>query len=398
MMSRGVLDQTGDVSRTDLNRFSRLYEFPDFVKNAKAQDTLSPPRELRSTAFADCRRREFPIHTKAATWMSYLYFLEKCSNLHPTTSGMIRERLNQAAAQWGVSSEVKHLQEKHAELQKGHLADSDYMLVWASEDGTKERLYPLRNSMEVKVASEWFMAHRDHWGYDDRRTMASRLLEKANAFGVAFPDETDTALEQQVGRGTYVPKQAADHIRNRVRAAPQQVPHAILDGMTKLAEAVESNPHLATCSESIQGMCRTVSQFDSDITKLAGNYSALLPRPENIFCGAAFKVAEAALEDSVQLATGRVYHRDEMAKVALSDLRDVLGDDLAGEMASGLSVDPEKLADIAPTLPKPDAELLDRVMDDNNVRPMFKAAQAIERPSHETLLALRKLCDTANQG
>lgn len=379
-----TLDQTSDTTRQDMHRCAQLYDFPDYVKQAAPAAVLEVEPKLASTAFADVRNRQFKCSNKAATWVSYLFFLEKSSALHPKIAGFIHERLDAFANSWGIVPDIKALREKHAELQKNAMSDSSYMQVWASEDGTKVREYPLRNPMEVKVASEWFMQNRDHFMYNDRRTMATKLLEKANEFGVGLDPEIDDELEKQAGRGTYDPKTAAQHIRNRITAT--DAPADCRAEMTKLADAVQANPELATDTERIAQLCVTVDTFDR-MTKLS-EYTELIPRPEDIFCAATFKTARAAVDECCTMLTGTVYHQSDLQKVALNSIRSAFGNDIAEAVSNGLNVDPVKLAEVASTFPRPDAVLFDRVLADSGILPMMKQATAVRGPNFQELQGL----------
>lgn len=377
-----ILDQTGDVTRREVHKFAQLYDFPEYVKTAAQSVVMDSEPNLASTAFADVRNRQFKCVTKAATWMSYLFFLEKRSELHPKIASFVEGRLNAFVNRWGIVPDINALREKHAKLQKNSLPDSSYMIVWATDDGRKDRQYPLRNALEVKTAADWFTQHRDHFPYDDRKTMATRLLEKANEFGASLDEDTDEMLERQTGQGTYSPKIAAEHVRNRIRAAALN--QDFKDKFGKLAEAIQSNPHLAQCPDTIQGLCRTVDKLDR-MTKLSGNYSDQIPRPEDIFCQATYKMARAAIDECCTMLTGNIYNHTDFSKLALGSLRDAFGNDVAEAVADGINVDPVKLAEIAATFPRSDAELFDRIMVDNNIEPLMKQATAVKGPNFNEL-------------
>ena len=383
-----VLDQTADPTRQEFAKFARLYDLPDYVKNAN-RDILERDDEIASTAFADVRNRQFRCDTKAAAWVSYMYFMEKRSQMHPKIAEWVEQRLDAFANHWGIAGDVEQLREKHAELNTENLSDDDYMIVWAS-DGRKDRHYTLRNPGEVKVAAEWFANHRDHFTYYDRKTMATKLLEKAAQFGVMFGDDLDEMLERQSGRGTYIPKEAADFIRNRILAAPAKTPPEFKERLTKLADQVQVNGHLASDPQSVAQLCNTIDVFDR-LTKLAGHYTDILPRPEDVLCKGLYKTARAAVDEAVQLTTGTVYNRNDFSNMKLSQIRDVFGDDIADACCTGLGVDAEKAAEVFATLPRNDANILDRVLSDVGVHPMAKAATAVNRPQHQLLKQLAEI-------
>lgn len=371
-----ALDQTGDTTRADFWRYAKMYNLPDYVKSADPSDVFDTGEEMPSTSFADPRKRLFNCSSKSATWVSYLYFLEKNAEIHPKIAEWIQERLDRFTDAWGIRPDIDALQEKNAALNKEALRDSDYMYVWADEDGAKFREYPIRNGLEVKTATAWFNEHRDHFTYSDRRTMATKLLEKANEFGTGLGDDESEMLEKQAGRGTYDPKVASVHIRQRGALAPNQ---DLRDGMAKMAETIQKNPQLAMDPGAIESMCHSLDTFDR-LVKLAGNYTDRVPRPEDIFCGAAYKTARAAVDKACTLITGTVYNRQEFSKLALSDVRDAFGSNVAEAIAHGIMVDPEKFAELAETLPRPDAQMLDRIMYSIGAEPLLKHATTVERP------------------
>lgn len=383
-----VLDQTADQSLRDLYKFSKLYEFPGYVKQAAPNTVLEADSDLPSTAFADVRRRQFNCATKAATWVSYLYFLEKKAELHPKIASWIEERLNSFAKSWGISHDIDKLREKHAELNRPeHYPDSSYLYVWAS-DGKKDRRYPLRNPAELQKAAEWFQKYRDHFPFHDRRTMALKLLDKAAEFGVVFGDEIDEMLEKQAGRGTYVPEELAQIIRNRVRATSP--PQEFRERLEKMASEIQGNPHLTKCPDTVQNICQTLDTFDR-MMKLAGSYSELIPRPEDAVFSLTYKVARAAMEERCVTITGSVYDRNDFSKLGLHDVRSAFGNDVADEVADGIRVDPVKMAEVAATLPRNDAQLLDTLMAEHGAAPITKHASALPGFDFKELSELSQL-------
>lgn len=385
-----TLDQTADTSRRDLHRYSKLYSFPEYVKQASATQVCDPPKDLPSTVYADVRYRQFPCHTKAATWLSYLYFLEKKADMHEKIAGWIEDRLNQFTNYWGLSGDIQQLREKHAALhEEDPLPDSVFMLVQASDNGIKERKYPLTSPAAVKQAAEWFNQYRFHWPYEDRVVMANKLIDNARREKVGFSDDIDEMLEKQAGRGCYNPADAARHIRNRIKAAAKVTPE-FRDRMEKLASSVETAPGLAMDPDHCQMLCKTLDYFDR-MTHLSGKYSSAIPCPEDVVFPATWKIAKAFVNDGCSLTTGSVYNRDDFAKLALSEVRDLFGDEIAREVSNGLVVDAEKMAELAATFPRPDAQMFDRMLSDNGIAPIVKQAVATPRISHQELKALSQI-------
>lgn len=368
------LDATGDTNFVDLHLFSRLYEFPAYVKQASPAETLTP-KELVNTAYADPRKRQFPCHTKAACWVSTLFFLEKRSGMNAKTAAFVRRGLEQFARHHGIEADVRALLAKHGELHKqadADLPDSAFAIVWVDDAGGKDRRYPLRNPMEVKAAAEWFAEHRDHFIFADRQRLAEKILEKAAAFGVGFPEELDLLLEKQAGRGVYDPAEAATMLRNR--AMLPRVPKEARERLLKLAEALEGNAMLAEDPSTTSVLAATVDQFDRTF---GIKYSQSFPRPEDVLFKGTLKHAAAHVKFACGTLTGSVYDSRQFSKLSVDQVRDALGSDIARAVTTGLRVDPEKMADVAPTLPLPDAQRLDRIMSAVGQMPNRNKAGAV---------------------
>ena len=75
------------------------------------------------------------------------------------------------------------------------------------------------------------------------------------------------------------------------------------------------------------------------------------------------------------MITGDIYNKDDLNKVKLSEVREYMGEDFGDRISTGgLFVDPEKFAEEARTLPRPDARLLARVFNNIGIQPVAKEA------------------------
>lgn len=371
-----ILDSTSDTSKQDFWRLAKLYPLPDYVKQA-SQSALEPAETLPTTAYADIVNKQFPCHTKAATYISWLYFLEKRDGLNTKSAELLEARLTNFSNRWGMAQEVAVLREKHAAAHRDTLAtlpDSAFAIVWVDGSGSKARHLPMRNATEVKVAAEWFRTHRDSFKWDDRQTVACKLLDKAVKFGAALGEDLDDMLEKQAGRGVYVPSRVADMIENRTRAV-DRLPAEVKERMLKLAANVKSNAMLSMDPATSANLARTLDMFDRSYG-ITGNYSTLVPRPEDVLFAGTLKTAGQFIKDACTLVTGSVYEKKEFAKLALSEVRALLGDAVIAAVADGIEVSPEKMAEVAETLPRPDAQKLEHLLSDIGVTPVFKNASA----------------------
>jgi hypothetical protein len=369
-------DHVADTGGTDLVRYAQLYDFPEFVKQANHEHTFRPG-ELAVTVYADPVRKQFPCHNAASTWLSALYFTEKQAEFHPKDRTRIQERLNYYVGYWGIAAPVNKMMAKHAAYNRdaeSQLPDSAYAFVWVDQgSGRKERHLPLRNSMEVKAAAEYVNTYKDRFTFKDRHTMCKKILEKAARFGAAISGEREF-LEKQAGHGVCNPERVVEMLNDRARLA--SLP-ALKEQIVKLAATVKSQPRQALTPEMLVKLAETVDVIDRGLG-LTGKYTTKIPRPEDVIFEATFTKAASDVAELVPLTSGKIYKKADLSRLALDDVRSLFGSDFADEVKRGVGgVDGEKLAELASTLPRPDAELFDRLMADCGLHPQVEKAASV---------------------
>lgn len=384
-----VYDQTADVNFQELHRLSKLYPFPDWVKTGSAADAFQPDETLPANAFGDSRSKQFPCHTKVATFFSTLYFLENRNEIPVKLAGWIDERLQKFASHHGITNQMRSLREKYAELHAdatSQLPDSAFALVRVLEDGHKDRRYMLRNSAEVKVAAQWLLDNRDSQDltYGDRRVIATKILEKAAQFGASLGDKLGP-LERQAGQGIGDPKKIAESLRFRLKAAEHVLP-AVKAGMIGMADAIEQGGPFLLDVEKMASLCGTVVDFDR-ATGLDRGYGERLKRPEDVFFEHTFKEATAFTSTACELQTGSVYDPAQFEKLSYQDVANLFGEEFIDQVSTGLRIDGEKMATLARTMPRNDAAVLERLMSASGMTPVVKHAAAVRSRVSKELLA-----------
>ena len=371
-----LCDQRSDSGLQELHRFNSLYGLPDFVKQADWQASCVPPAE-EPRYYADIRiPYQFPIHSPEATVLSQMYFTKNAAAINSKVRATIRARLDKFTEFWGVKQAVQAFKSKYAELNgPAALSDDEFALVRVV-DGRKECLYPLRNALESKTAAAWFQENINGLRQDltvaDREKLADRILQKAADYGADIPEETTDFLERQAGHGTFAPTQAAQMIRQRYKLARKVDPQMRLM-MEKLAEYVSGAPSCFFNNETLRTLRETIETFDRNY---GVQYSPGTPAPEDLLCSLTYRKMASVRDSACQLTTGSVYDRDDLARLKLADVAAVLGDDVATEVTLGLRVDPEKMAEVAATLPRPDALRLEVLLSGQNVFPISKQAKS----------------------
>jgi hypothetical protein len=91
------------------------------------------------------------------------------------------------------------------------------------------------------------------------------------------------------------------------------------------------------------------------------------------------------------MQTGNIYDKGQLSKLAREDVEGLFGTDFANEVCTGLEVDVEKIAEIAATLPRPDAELLEQLLTEAGQHPQMNKGASWEPISNEVLEELAAL-------
>jgi hypothetical protein len=361
-----ILDPASDVSREELARLSKLYTFPDFVKQADISRTMNPENPAVTT-YADPVRQKFACHTAAATWLSSLYFHEKKAEYHPKDRNRIEQRLQHYVDYWRIRPVYDEVVKKAGDLASQELPDSSYGYVWVDTQGNKERFLPLNSTQNIKAAAEWLKEHRDTLPFHDRHVIAKKLLEKAAATGAAFGDGLTQFVEKQAGYGIPDPSEIHKMLNQRSQLCKDA---KYREQIQALAETVRGQSQLALQPSQLVKLAETVDMIDRAI-HLNGKYTDSIQRPEDVIFKVTYTKAASDREALCTLQTGNVYDKDQLSKLAREDVESLFGTDFLGEVSRGLEIDPEKMAAVAETLPRPDAELLEQILSEAGQQPQF---------------------------
>lgn len=335
----------------------------------------------------------YPCHSAPATWLSALFFADKQAEFNEKQAQDIQGRLHAAAKFFGILGSVQEMETKVAAANAdniNNLGDDQFAIVWSGADGVKERHWPLRNATEVKYAAAGFEKWRDEFVFDDRNTIAEKILQKAAEHNADI-SEQEHVLALTAGYGACATKVAADMLRDRAKLVTRSNQSAAVE-MMKLASVVEENPEQARGHETRIKLAAVVDEFDRE-NHLYRLYDAGgLPRAEEVLFAVTEKAARDFMSQNVETTTGNVYALEDLEKLALDDVRNWLGDDFADAVsAGGVFLDRDKLASIVPTLDRGMAASLDRLMQDN------KLAAVVRTKAAESLLPLERLFELAKQ-
>jgi hypothetical protein len=365
--SQIVLDHVGDTNGAELHRFAKLYDFPAYVKSASHEETTRPGR-LPANAYGDPRVSAFPCHTPASTYLSAVYFAEKQSHYRPKDAARVQGRIQKAAAYFGIVPDVDAVFAASAAVVKSaddRRPDDDFAYCWVDDAGNRHRQWRLATAADCKAAADALYANRDALSYADRNVIAGKILQKAARHGASLGG-VEAFVERQAGHGVCDPKEVVAMCRDRALLARRPEER---DAMNKLAAMIAGKPSAALLPDMLVKLATTVDGFDAAIG-LSGRYTDRIRRPEDVIFKATYKECRAGVGVACPLVTGSVYDKTDFAKLSSEDLRGLFGDGAVDQVMNGLDLDVEKLAELAQTMPRPDAELFEQMLDAAGVPPL----------------------------
>lgn len=376
-MEKARFDQQADTNGQTLHRLVKLYGAPEFVKAASSDAINYVAEEKNPAAFADPSTLSFPCHTAPATYVSMMYALDNQGALGKKANH-IKERIVKAAEFFGIKKHIDELTEKHAKantVSLDRLTDSDFAYVCSYDNGTVERHLPLRNKYETKEACEYLKKYRNEFTYDERVKIAQRILKSGKTELIDSQDVT--YLYKQAGAALGSAKNAAALLFKRAVALRRLGKDLEIQNiLAKSAEACVKNKSFA---HSMTGMQKIASLLDKVDREYKLQNITSLGKPEDIF---SFTVKEASefSGDVVQLTTGSVYKKADLAAIPKDSIRDIFGEDFVDRVSTGgVILDTEKLAEELRTLPRGDAKLFERLADAASVSSLYKEASSKSR-------------------
>jgi hypothetical protein len=335
--------------------------------------------QLPGTAYADPALRLFPCNTKEAVTRSAVYLFGQKAFGTQWESAIpfekVAERLERAARFFGISDAVQAIREKAAEaaVPDTNSVDlpPDAYAVDEVFDGRRILRFPAVNAATTKLAAEALVEHRARYPYAWRRKAAERVLMRAKSFGADIGGPQLECLSRMAGISPAPQADAARELYIQAGCFRGKAAAAVRDAAAAVAAGAADTP------ETRSELCELVDKVAS----------TLMPdsRPlieDALFCVPMEKAAGAP--ESVTLTTGNTYDIGSLMQAPADTFR-VLGDDVAAELVdNGGALDAKRMTDILPTLPRPEASLLDTALASVSISPRNKEASG-ERKGHDML-------------
>ena len=268
-------------------------------------------------------------------------------------------RLERAARFFGDSSDLASIRKQadDAGVPQDMSIDlpSDAYAIDETLNGDAVRRFPAVNAATTKLAAAALVDNRARYPYAWRKKAATRVLDRAMRFGADLDGDTLECLSKMAGlfpadnvTASRMLALQSERFRGKEAAAMREAAHAI-------------------------GSCTMPAESCNEFCTLIDKTAALLmPAARPMVEDAMYTVPaskSASAPESLTLMTGNTYDIASLMQ-APPDTYRILGDDVAAELLDNSgALDANKMATVLPTLPRPDAAVLDTALSGVSIAP-----------------------------
>jgi hypothetical protein len=342
-----AFDQQTDYSGKELYNMFKGVDLPEYVKTAEVEDAHEVYK-LPKEAFADPERMIYPINSPATVYVSNAHFINKRAGIvklyGEDYASQLEKAIEKAAEILDISED---LQEYNSRFNVKQAADyEEKYAVDFNVDGMAQpvQLYPVKTASDLTEAAESFTQNIKNFPFAVRVKSAENFVKLAGELGV---DDLPELLMKYAGmyypdlagldfelwrRSNKLTKEAHVDIYRQIRGD--------LDNMQSFSDVMKI---AETCFniENMEGLY--------DNVKVA----SLLGDPVDMFFTE--PVTKIASDLRFVEVHGDKYRLDDLTKISKDKYEEAFGD-------SGIDpADPEKIADILPTMPRSDVKLLEEL-------------------------------------
>jgi len=268
------MDIVQDSSYKVFSKLARSlgYPLPDYVAEYTAeQDKIAS--ELPESLFACPARREYPVDSKASTWLSAMYVAAENTKTAEDAMFVIKA----SAAVWGISDDVdKVIAAVGSQSVKQASAPDDSDYGWIDRDANGKviaRRYGIFDKAGVMKAASYFLENRDSYHYRTREKVASFIVKKAAEYGVSR-EVLGPDIEKEAGAGIPVKAVIKSELEERARLAKHADCGELLANVNKVLDACDP----AELPEAIDKIASLVNEYDM-AEDLVQHYGKRITRP-----------------------------------------------------------------------------------------------------------------------
>jgi hypothetical protein len=321
-------------------------EIPEYVKTAEVDDS-SELRKLPKAAFADPERMIYPINTPARVYVSNAYFINKKADISKLYgedySSQLESNIEKAAEIFDISEDLKDYN-SNLNVKQASDYEARYMVDFNIEGMQAVQMYPVKTAADLTSSAENFTNNISNFPFSVRVKSAETFVKAAEELGV---DELPDLLLKYAGM--FYPNLA-------------NLKHELWRRSTKLASEEHKNIYskIAEDLENMTGMDEVMKIAETcfNIENMEGLYekvkiAQILGDP--VDCIFTEQITKIASDLSYVEVHGDKYKLSDLTKISKDKYEEAFGD-------SGIDpADPEKIAEILPTMPRSDVKLLEEI-------------------------------------
>ena len=318
-MSSNITHQFNDPSLKTLISLVRMNSWAeDQVKQASVDPVYGD--SLPDTAFAWEDRRIFPIDTPANAMVSKLYVEKQASEI-PTH---VRESVDTALILYGIDP-----QEIMVEAQEKTAAAGDYVFP-------KTQRWCVQDSDDVRIAEAQILKIDNEISFFEKTGAAIRVLDLAEKHGVTPSME----IMKLAGVVASDLNQTIDWLEARAYMAEAPVS----DLFSKLASELSGVDPLCYTRETLVKLAEVINVLDNK-AGITQHYNRSIPDPVHTVFN-----TEKKAEKTIELS-GKQVPLSRLMTVPKTAWDSLMGEDINEILTDG-EVDPAKVEEIVPTLPR----------------------------------------------
>jgi hypothetical protein len=314
----------------ELHRWLQIMGRPSYVKAASEQPHRSG--------------NDYPTQSREATYLSWCRAVGEGAPTHITT------KLAEMGRFWGISNDLERAETNWKVANEVRPLRDDEFALCQTYKGARIRKFAAYDAPSTVKAAEAFYDHRTKYPYSWRKEAATRLLRKAAETKAMLPEYLVGYLHKAAGLGYPTSESIEKVMVGRFNhTGPKH--EEITAKLASVLELIADNPSLRYNDELVKSAMQVLDQFDHE-TGVADKYHKVA-MPEELIGMTEPELQKMAAEQEgvVTLVNG--------AEVKLADLNP----ELLGAVDPSLAkLSQAELADTLPTLPRPDSDLLVRLL------------------------------------
>jgi hypothetical protein len=348
-----VIDIHSDLSLCSYYGLTTVVPPPDFVKTSEF-DSEETIKSLRTEAFGDVIGEHYPLHNKSAAWLSALYFYGQPTDLPESRKKEASSRIDSHMEFYGLKDELNRIKEAFSPRE-------EVIDKFAIDMGDVKRC-PCHTKEAATKSATWLYENRLKFPLSIKRSAAALILKEADLTQV---DPKVASYVERLAMADVYTAPISDitnalnsrlrYLRKSAKIKASPVGQDIVGALRDLHDTMLSESD-GLC-EKAADMAETIENVDL-LLGVSDKWGKGFDAPEDI----CLKVSTAKLAEEkasqVSLTNGKSVDLSSLSDDDISNALSMVGSYAVDySKPDQINLDRSKVAELLPTLPKPDANL-----------------------------------------